>query len=259
MTDSAPINPAVATWRWLGYWGNRGEPFVAGLSVLGTTGGGAGIATSGWWWFLVIVAVALPFPGVFWRRRAAEDEVQSDARERLMEESLPALLELAATTTSQPRDDRRRVAESAVLRVAGDLRNAFEDVAGVRVVVFRINDDGLQMDPYQPAGRHDRPGAFVRGTVRGDKAFAVLEGNAAFVMVENLDETAPGEWAGTGEGYKTFITAPIRSSVEGYGLLTVDAPIAGSLDERHGTTLALFASALGVFFAEATRSGGGPR
>lgn len=259
VNDLAPVNPLVATWRWLGYWSDRGEPFVTGLSVLGTTGGGAGITISPYWWILIVAAVALPIPGIFWRRRAAEDDVRSDARERLMEESLPALLELAATTTSQLRDERRRVAESAALRVVGDLRNAFDDVAGVRVVVFRINDDGTRMDPLQPAGRHDRPSSFMRGTDRGDKAFAVLEGDPPFVMVENLDAATPGEWAGTGDGYKTFITAPIRSSVEGFGLLTVDAPVAGSLEPRHGATLALFASAIGVFFAEATRSGGGPR
>lgn len=259
MPKSPPLNPVIAFWRWLGYWGDRGEPLVSTATLLGTTGGAAGLATSGWWWILIVVAALLPIPGVFWRKRAGADDERADARERLMEESLPRLLELAATTTSQPRAARLRVSESAVHRVVGDLRNAFDDVPGVRVVVFRISDDGEQMIPFPPAGRNDRPNPFVRGTERGDKAFAVLEDDKSYVMVPDLSTTAPGEWAGTGDGYLTFITAPIRSLDEGFGLLTVDAPAPGSLEERHGSTLALFASALGVFFAEATRSGGGPR
>lgn len=259
MPQSPPQNPLVAAWRWLGYWGDRGEPIVTTATLLGTTGGAAGLAVSGWWWVLIVVAALLPLPGVFWRRREGADEERADARERLMEESLPRLLELAATTTSQPRSDRTRMLESAVHRVVGDLRNAFDDVSGVRVVVFRITDDGTRMIPFEPAGRHDRPNPFVRGTERGDKAFAVLNWPHSYVMVQNLSETAPGEWAGTAEGYSTFITAPIRSSDEGFGLLTVDAPTPGSLEERHASTLALFASALGVFFAEATRGGGASR
>lgn len=259
MSDSPPQNPAVAAWRWLGYWGDRGEPLVTTATLLGTTGGAAGLSTSGWWWILIVVAALLPIPGVFWRKRAGEDDERADARERLMEESLPRLLELAAATSSQPRSERARVLESAVHRVVGDLRNAFDDVSGVRVVVFRISDDGTQMIPFEPAGRNDRPNPFVRGTERGDKAFAVLNWPNSYVMVQDLSKTAPGEWAGTADGYSTFITAPIRSSNEGFGLLTVDAPAPGSLEERHASTLALFASALGVFFAEATRSGGGPR
>lgn len=211
MSESPPLNPLIAAWRWLGYWGDRGEPFVTTATLLGTTGGAAGLATSGWWWVLIVFAALLPVPGVFWRKKAGADDERADVRERLMEESLPRLLELAATTTSQSRSERARVLESAVHRVVGDLRNAFDDVLGVRVVVFRISDDGTQMIPFEPAGRNDRPSPFVRGTERGDKAFAVLSGEKSYVMVQDLSKTAPGEWAGTADGYSTFVTAPIRS------------------------------------------------
>jgi len=257
--NDRPQNPVVATWLWFGYWGDRGAPIVTALTALGTIGGAFGITHSGWWWFLIVGAALLPVPGAFWRRREERADVEVDARELLMENNLPALLELAAGTMSESKTERVRAAQSAFERVLSDLRNAFDDVADVRVVGFTVDDDGNAMTPLPPAGRHVRPHPFVRGTARGDKAFEVLEGAAPYVIVEDLAKTTPGMWAGTGEGYSTFITAPIRSSKDGFGLLTIDAPKPESLDARHASTLALFASALGVFFAEATRNGGGSR
>lgn len=259
----APANPAKAFWRWLGYWGDELEPYVLVVSAIG-------LAIAGGLWtvnvvlsvILIVLFAALPLPGILWRRRAANDDVTSDARELLLEESLRPLLELAASTTSLPKVKRESQARLAAAQVSKDLRNAFSDIAGVRVVVFQVSDDNpssAEMRPFPPAGRQDRPGPFVQGTARGDKAFSVLAGPRPYVMVEDLAQADPDEWQGTGDGYATFVSAPIRSETEGLGMLTVDAPAAGALDARHGSTLALFAAALGVLFAEAVRSGGGPR
>ncbi len=256
----APVNPVVATWRWLGFRGNQFEPVVLFISAVGlAVGGGVWSTALGWALGVVVLSAALPLPGYFWRKRLAADDEEGDARDRLLEECLRPLLEFAATTTSLPRADRQRAAQSAADNAVRDLRNAFGEVTGVRVVVFKISDSGNAMQLCAHAGRQDRPGDFRRGTARGDKAFAVLEGSAPYVMVEDLNDAEPDEWQGTGAGYRTFISAPIRSADEGLGLLTVDAPVPGSLAKRHGSTLVLFAAVIGVFFAEATRSGGGAR
>jgi hypothetical protein len=231
---------------------------VAGAAVLLAIGGVLLIPMWGLGVPLIIIGAFAPVPGILWRRRAAVDDEKGDARERLLEECLRPLLQLAASTTSHARVERVRTMESAAVQASRDLRNAFADIAGVRVVVFKISDDGTQMVPYPPAGRQSRPGPFVRGTGRGDKAFAVLEGPDPFVIVEDLTKAQPSEWQGTGDGYRTFISAPIRTIDDGLGLLTLDAPTPGVLDARHGSTLALFAAALGVLFAEAMRGGGGP-
>lgn len=258
MPTTPPANPFAESWRWLGYHANRHESLSLVLSGLLLAGSGfVGVDLLAVSIPMVVVGTVVPVAATAWKRRLDADEETSDAREILLEQSLRPLLELAASTTSKPKAERIRIAQSAAERVVIELSNAFSDVPGVRVVVFRINEDGTSMVPGQPGGRQDRPRDFVRGTTRGDKAFDVLQGSKPFVRVPDLSKADPAEWEGTGDGYQTFISAPIRSSKEGLGLLTVDAPVVDSLEVRHGATLALFAAALGVLFAEAVRGGGG--
>lgn len=258
MPHELPVNPFTASWRWAGYRGDQHGAILQILSALGIALGGVLSTYFLWIGILVMLAMAgLLVPGIFWRRRADRDDLEGDSRELLLEQSLRPLLELASETTSKPRRQRSETMKSAVDRVSRDIRGAFDDVEGVRVVVFQVSDDGLKMTPYAPAGRQDRPGPFERETPRGEKAFDVLGGKRAFVAVDDLSTTDPDEWQGSGDGYSTFISAPIRNSELGMGLLTMDAPKAGSLPARHGSTLALFAAALGVLMAEAARSGGG--
>ncbi|MFV0532943.1 MAG: GAF domain-containing protein [Cumulibacter sp.] len=260
MPADIPLNPIKATWGWLGYYGNKAEPYTL-LASGACFAFGGGWLTSIWWLaiILILLGVVIPLPGYLWRWREQKDDFEGDSRALLLEESLRPLLELAAETTSQPKAERNRVKDLAIDRVSKGLRNAFTDVQGLRVVVFTVSDDGSKMAPYAPAGRQDRPGPFERGTARGDKAFEVLDGKHPFVFVSDLDETAPNEWHGSGVGYKTFISAPIRHSKDALGMLTMDAPEPGSLPERHGPTLALFAAALGVLIADAARGVGGKR
>lgn len=260
MPQDPPDNPIKVTWRWLGYQGDRFEPIVVAVSAIALAVGGA-VWTSNIPVAVIIFIVAafLPTPGYFWRRRAETDDLEGDSREVLLEETLRPLLELASQTTFEFKDERERVMKSAAERVSHDLRAAFGDVEGVRVVVFKLNDDATKMTPFPPAGRQDRPGPFERGTPRGDKAFEVLAGKKPFVAVDDLAKTQPDEWKGSGDGYNTFISAPIRNSKQGFGMLTVDAPQAGTLPARHGATIALFAAALGMLMAEAIRGGGGSR
>ena len=78
-----------------------------------------------------------------------------------------------------------------------------------------------------------------------------------FYIVADLEREGPQSpyWAGTGSRYRTFISAPIRSTEHAFGMVTIDAPVPGSLDHQHGSTIALFAAALGILFAEAARGG----
>lgn len=256
----APDNPVKTLAMFVGYHVERRAPLALAISTVLLAGGGA-VLTANLAVGVPMVVVGAGIPGLqqYWTRKSDSADDVAAAREKLLlEQELQPLLEYAATATNHPRAERRKDAEKAAARAVAGLRNVFTTVRGVRVVVFVVSADGQRMCPLQPGGRQDRPGPFVRGTPRGDKAFEVLEDpRKNFIIVPDLDKAAPEEWEGTGEGYRTFISAPIRSQEDGYGLLTIDAPDPGSLDDRHASTVALFAAALGVLYAEAARGGGG--
>lgn len=244
---------------WLGYQLSRREKrfetlsFAAGLLGSGIVGsaprfGGPLIA------FAVIVFGSL----LYWRSKSDSSDDTLAARELLLEESLSPILEQLADAAPQPAAQRRETAKRLAERACTELAaKAFATIPGVRVCVFVISDDAKQMACAAKAGRNQRPKSFDRGTDRGDKAFEVLNNPLPYLFAADLDNTsAQDEWAGSGDGYRTFITAPIRSSDTGFGLLTIDAPKAGDLDDRHGRTIALYAAALAVAYAEATRSPG---
>lgn len=254
-----PVNPLLATASWLGYNAHRHKPVALLLSGLLVAFGGVLAGSSVWWGATpILVGVTIPALDLWWERKSESNDVLASAREKVLEEALAPLLELAATTTFRNRDERSKVADGAAMRVASDLRSAFSDVPGVRAVVFVVTADGQKMTPSFPAGRPDRPGDFERGTPRGDSAFRILdELTERFYIVEDLEREGHESrfWAGTGSRYRTFISAPIRSTEHAYGMVTIDAPTPGSLDHQHGSTIALFAAALGILFAEAARGG----
>lgn len=245
-----PPNPLTASVRWLGYVAHRYEPVSLLVSGVFLTIGGAFLQWS-WPFALVVIVVgaALPALALSWARRATALDDVVQAREKLLDEALAPLLEFAASVTSRFRAERVKDAEMAASNASRDLKNAFERVPDVRVVVFVVSDDGAQFMPWAPSGRQVRPRPLVRGTERGDRAFTIMDDLGERFVIE---ETAvvPGD---PDAGYETRLTAPIRSTTEGFGLLMIDAPGRGSLDRSHGATVALFAAALAVLFAEAAR------
>ncbi|MGH3358690.1 MAG: hypothetical protein ACRDO7_07785 [Nocardioidaceae bacterium] len=248
-----PPNPLTATLRWLGYVAHRYEPIALLISGISLTVGGSLI---GWSWWVaslpIVVGAALPALALAWSRRITAHDDVVQAREKLLEEALAPLLEFAATVTSRPRAVRRKDAEMAASNASRDLKNAFDAVRGVRVVVFVVSDDGSRLMPSAPSGRQVRPRPLERGTAAGDRAFAILEKLGERFVIEESASTVPSEGTAA-DAYQTSLTVPIRSTEDGFGLLTIDAPGSGSLDRSHGSTVALFAAALGVLFAEAAR------
>lgn len=146
--------------------------------------------------------------------------------------------------------DFGRLVKQAVSAIAWLLH---ADIVGVRAVVYQVSDDDSRMEVVDwAAGNHRAaPQPFIRGTDRGDKAFATLRAGES-LFVDDISK-APEQWAGSGDGYNTFITTPIASPTVGYGLLTVDAPETDSLTEDDENDLRLVAGILAMIFAEKHR------
>lgn len=255
-----PVNPITATWNWLAYQSSR----FATVSFLITSVGGISsgfilslYSESGW--FIVVglfvaVVTAIPSAGtVYWERKNEEAEDVGAARERVMDEAIPPLLDKARLLSTTPRMQRQQALDLAAETVTNNLYSAFRSVTGIRAVVYKVSDDGTQMVPIARAGRSQLPQPFVKGTRRGDYAFESLKMAEYFAFIDDIEE-APHTWGGSGKGYSTYISAPIRGKDVGYGMLTLDAPKVGDLDSRDGSTVSLLAATLSLFFHEAQRT-----
>lgn len=127
------------------------------------------------------------------------------------------------------------------------------DVPGLRAVVYSVTDAGTRMVPiaWTSVGHRKPPTPFEPGTDRGEKALAVLHRGES-LFVDDISK-APELWAGSGDGYNTFITTPITSRTDAYGLLTVDAPLTDDLTEEDENDLRLIAGILAMVFGEYLR------
>lgn len=93
-----------------------------------------------------------------------------------------------------------------------------------------------------------RPRDFKSGDGgRGDAVFAWLEGREPRFVPDIQLEHDP-RWKGSGRGYRTFVSAPICSDGAIYGMITVDAPTPGDLDETDVPMVTTLASLLAVAY-----------
>lgn len=230
-------------------------------------------------WLLIPTGVLLVSAGVVavardrWlRSRAVQRDLDSAAATAALEASATAELEDLAERHSVVADAFAEIA-SASAEMAdmskAERERAFErlvkqsvdaiayllhgDIPGVRAVVYQVDAAETLMEPVDKASNGHRmpPSPFVAGTVRGDKAFQILRsGRSRFV--DDI-ATAPDDWAGSGNGYNTFITTPIITPTGAFGLVTVDAPLTDTLTEEDENDLRLIAGILAVVFAEYRR------
>jgi len=94
--------------------------------------------------------------------------------------------------------------------------------------------------------RAPRP-EFVEHTPAGDEAFQALD-NRVTKFVPDVNITPPAGWLGPSD-YETYIQAPVYNGDKLFGLLCVDAPKAGELEDRDIRLIELLAQMLGCALA----------
>lgn len=120
----------------------------------------------------------------------------------------------------------------------GQLRQAAVAVASElcgpgwsRAIFFELT--GAVMSPSAWAGRGDEPTmTFRRGAdERSDAAFALLATrDYLFVRDTHGDDVPPGIDVAEDAAYQTFLSVPVATGDQAFGLLTVDAREVGALD-----------------------------
>jgi len=161
----------------------------------------------------------------------------------------PSLLNVAKLA-GLPGDKRQRTYQRVIDDVGHVLPLMFEDV-DVRVVVYRLVKPStapkyLTVEDHH--GRVGRPKNFVDGDGgRGEAALKWLDLLESRFVPDIHQSKLPG-WEGSGKGYRTFISAAIHADGKPLGMLTVDAPKPGDLDETDRSVVEAFAALLSVTF-----------
>lgn len=202
---------------------------------------------------VALVVGALPeIAGAWWRSQ--EESGGADAvveAQVLIRQSLTPLAEMTALM-AQRADDREVLFAKACQHATASCLMPFKDRQDLRALVFAVDDGGRTMSTIAQSGRLGHSEGFDRSTTRGRLAFKVLE-DSVTVHIVDLDEAREERsqaWAGSGQGYRSFVTVPIAVGTRGYGLLTVDTPQAYAFGRTDILFVELVASMLGGLFAE---------
>lgn len=143
-----------------------------------------------------------------------------------------------------------------VIRCVSAIPNLI-DVPDVRACMYnldKVESDEADADDIPDAlllrtpheGRSDRPrDSFVRNESDvADQLFAVLDSGQARIVkdVRDSDQALDCD----GKKYRTFINVPVKFQTKELGMLSVDAPEAGSLTESHVEVAMMIADLIAV-------------
>lgn len=124
------------------------------------------------------------------------------------------------------------------------------DSKDVRAVVFELLPSG-KISPLAHFGRSDSPRTFSQHEPDGQEILEFLESGRGLggELYPRVKKKAPMHYDGDTSRYNTFIRTPIRGNGVVFGMLTVDAPKAGSLKDGDVRLAELIAAELGTAFA----------
>lgn len=162
---------------------------------------------------------------------AAEQRVdaRSAARRDLSYTLAPILRRIANRAVENPASLRDQI--------PGMVVNAAAELIGPQLTTrscFYILESGppkrLVLDEH--AGRPSPPGTqFAAGYPRGDAAIALVEQDD-YLLCEDVDNEPPPNWSHDKDtSYKTFISVGVRTRATEWGMLTVDTPTPGDLND----------------------------
>ncbi|MEU4015879.1 GAF domain-containing protein [Microbacterium sp. NPDC028030] len=200
---------------------------------------------------VLIIAVGFAVTGKV-REHARAKKVKSVREEQrtLLSDNLMPVAATIANMARLPHSARRTALRNVAQAGAGALSGIIDsEVSRARAVVYEIDMDStpIRMVPIGHAGRGDRPRPFVARTERGDGAFdfiAALE--TAFYP--DLTKEKPAGYKGTAQGYNTFISVPIYTETGTYGMVTLDALKADTLNNGHVALVKLLAETMSIAY-----------
>jgi hypothetical protein len=185
------------------------------------------------------------------RRRRTAEQVALEAEEELSLTLNGAL----APITNYLGEMADAVDESARDHVAGQLSQAVVEAVvklstdGSRSAFYRLDDNwrGLSREVWSGRPSQPRP-FFTAGTPDGDAVLDLVR-SGDFVIVDDV-ESSPMVTPSPGAGYRTVAAVAVTAGSWPLGMLTVDAPVPGSLDQSDVELLRVLANLLGAGLAQ---------
>ncbi|KKF01502.1 GAF domain-containing protein [Mycolicibacterium obuense] len=173
-----------------------------------------------------------------------------------IKDALQGVAELISEMPGQSRSRRRNTLITVAIQSVGALTLLLKDVHRLRATVYHVNDAGnMECMAYLGRGDGVKPQPFLKGTDRGDRALRFVATARRPLFVPNVHSpNAVRQYGGSKAGYETFISASIHTDDLAYGMVTIDAPRAGTLLEMDQHLVALVADLLAIAFAMAEHS-----
>jgi hypothetical protein len=201
-----------------------------------------------------IFGAALQFGRERWRKRITEVErTEADRFRVAVQDAFQPVAELIAGMPSMSKTRREARLKEVCQQAVGALRLLLKDVDRLRAAVYALNESADEMSCIAYHGRGEKPRPFEKNSQRGDSALKMVKDGGNLFVRDLETEPIPVHYRGSGAGYLTFISASISTGEAAFGMVTVDAPTAGTLVGTDQQIVMLIADLLAIAFAEAVR------
>jgi hypothetical protein len=178
------------------------------------------------------------------------DAVVSSKDEQMLLTQLALSARSIADVKGKPMNTRRQfVRGELAIHMVNALSRVYSKVADVRTIIYEMSADQDEMWPVQHAGERRPSGKFTLQDQRGQDAIQFVLTDKGAKLEEDIKRNTGGNWSGRGDGYRTYIAAPVVSSSGFHGMITIDAPNPGDLTQHDKRVIDLAANILSVGFA----------
>lgn len=193
-----------------------------------------------------------------WRRANKQGEREEAAQLQIVvTDAIMPLLADVAKMPKRPTSTNQKMLPRVIGNVSPSLKLFLPEAKRLRVVVYTVetkSDGRRRLVVTNAVGRKDSPRFFAEGDGgRGDAAFRMLSRGESIFVADVNKSALPGKER-SGSGYRTFISASIVADELAYGMLSVDAPFPGDLDENDVPMVEVVAAILAIAFAEASKN-----
>ncbi|WP_125610643.1 hypothetical protein [Specibacter cremeus] len=193
------------------------------------------------------------------KRSLSVAEARYDTMKELRNKLGPALDLMAELAEVDPAYSSPELLKESLKTIATHCCGALDAMipasTDVRAIVYAMNQPN-GMYPLARFGRNDVPRTFSFDEQDGAEILAYLSSSSPEgELYTDTAREAPSDYEGDRARYRTFIRAPIWSSGVLFGMVTVDAPKAGSLSKGDVFLAELIAAELAPAFAIAAAAG----